>query len=60
MKTPEKKEYNFLSMTNALPRRFLRKLEKVLKREAKNWTPFEGVPESIPIRELGQRVSPMA
>jgi len=56
MKTPEKNENNVLSMTNTLSRRLLENLEEGLKKEAKNWTPFEGVPESIPITELAGKV----
>jgi len=56
MNTPGKNENNLLSIANALPRRFLQKLEVALKKETKNWTPFESVPESIPISELGKKV----
>lgn len=60
MKTPERDENNLLAIANVLPRRFLQKLEARLKKEAKNWTPYEGVPESIPISKIGEKVTSIA
>ena len=60
MKTPEKNENHLLTIANVLPRRFLQKLEDALKKESKIWTPFEGVPASIPISEIGEKVTSIA
>jgi hypothetical protein len=59
MKTPDKDEHNLLTLAKILPRRFFKKLENELKKDAKNWTPFEGVPESIPISKLGEKLVPI-
>ena len=53
MKNQEKEQVILRKWMNTVSIRFLSKLLDPVKKEAARWTPFEGVPVSVPLDAVG-------
>ena len=60
MKKPESNYETLPKITNTISHRALERMTEARKGESTRWTPYEGIPVSVTLSELGEREIPAA